>query len=159
MLDSIFSFFQKSMVPSETSGGLENSHDIRMAACALLLELAHADRDFNADERAHMRAAIQRHYGLDRHEADQLIALAEEERAQAVDLWQFTKLINENYSPGQKMVLAEVMWGLVYADGTLGDREDLLIRKISDLLDLKPGYLTEVRNRTLLGLEGKQRDG
>ena len=156
MIESIFSFFQKSMVPAETSEGLEKSRDIRMAACALLLELAHADRDFNDDERVHMRAAIQRHYGLDRQEADQLIALAEEERAQAVDLWQFTRLINENYSPGPKMVLAEVMWGLVYADGTLGDREEVLIRKISNLLDLKPGYLAEVRNRTLLGLEGKQ---
>ena len=45
---------------------------------------------------------------------------------------------------------------LIYADGTIGDREEVLIRKISNLLDLKPGYLAEVRNRTLLGLEGKQ---
>jgi uncharacterized tellurite resistance protein B-like protein len=158
MLDSIRAFFEKSMVPSgsTTTQGLERSRDIRMAACALLLELAHADRDFNEDERKHLRAAIQRHYGLDKSEADQLIGLAEEERAEAIDLWQFTRLINENYSPGQKMVLAEVMWGLVYADGTLGDREEILIRKISDLLDIKPGFLTEIRNRSLLGLEGAQ---
>jgi uncharacterized tellurite resistance protein B-like protein len=154
ILESIRSFFQKTMVPAETSDGLAKSRDIRMAACALLLELAHADRDFNRDERSHMFSAIKRHYGLDRHEADELIALAEEERAQAVDLWQFTRLINENYSPGQKMVLAEVMWGLVYADGTLGDREEVLIRKITDQLELSPGYLTAVRNRTLFGLEG-----
>ena len=147
MLDSIRSFFQKSMVPAEAGEGPEKSRDIRMAACALLLELAHADRDFSADERTHLRAAIQRHYGLDPVEADALIALAEEERAQSVDLWQFTRLIKESYSPGQKMVLAEVMWGLVYADGTLGEREEILIRKITDLLDLKPGYLADIRNR------------
>ena len=39
-----------------------------------------------------------------------------EEREEAVDLWQFTNLIAENYSTGQKMVLAEIMWGLVYSD-------------------------------------------
>ena len=77
--------------------------------------------------------------------------LAEQERAQAVDLWQFTRLINENYSPGQKMVLAEVMWGLVYADGALAGREETLIRKITDLLDLRPGYLADVRKRAEQG--------
>ena len=154
MIESILSFFQRSMVPVETTEGLENSRDIRMAACALLLELAHADNDFSADERTHLRSAIQRHYGLDRIEADRLIALAEEERAQAIDLWQFTRLINENYSPGQKMVLAEVMWGLVYADGSIAGREEIMIRKITDLLDLKPGYLAEVRKRAREGGAG-----
>ena len=151
MLESIRSFFHKSMVPSDSTHGLEKSYDIRMAACALLLELAHADSEFTPDERTHLSAAIQRHYGLDRPEADHLIRLAEEERAQAVDLWQFTRLINENYSAGQKMVLAEVMWGLVYADGTLGGREEIMIRKITDLLGLKPGYLADVRRRAQLG--------
>ncbi len=154
MLENIRAFFQKSMVPSDTTQGLERSHDIRMAACALLLELAHADDEFGADERAHLRSAIERHYGIERHEADELIRLAEEECAQAVDLWQFTRLINENYSPGQKMVLAEVMWGLVYADGELALREDLLIRKITDLLGLKPGYLADVRRRAKEGGQG-----
>jgi uncharacterized tellurite resistance protein B-like protein len=154
MIEAIRSFFQKSMVPEESSTGLERSQDIRRAACALLLELAHADDDFSADERAHLEGAVQRHYGLDPVEAKELLALAEEERAQSVDLWQFTRLINENYSPGQKMVLAEVMWGLVYADGTLGGREDVLIRKITDLLELKAGYLADVRRRAQRGESG-----
>jgi uncharacterized tellurite resistance protein B-like protein len=141
------------MVP-DSSRGFERSPDIRLAACALLLELAHADDEFTRDERAHLQAAIERHFGLKPTEADELIALAEQERAEAVDLFQFTRLINENYSPGQKMVLAEVMWGLVYADGTLRDREELLIRKITDLLNLKPGYLADVRRRAREGGAG-----
>ena len=153
MLESIRAFFQKSMVP-DSSRGLERSPDIRLAACALLLELAHADEEFTSDERSHMQAAIERHFGLKPAEADALIELAEQERAEAVDLWQFTRLINENYSPGQKMVLAEVMWGLVYADGSLRDREELLIRKITDLLNLKPGYLDDVRRRAQQGGAG-----
>ena len=153
MLESIRAFFQKAMVP-DSSRGLERSPDIRLAACALLLELAHADDEFTGEERAHMQAAIERHFGLKPAEADQLIELAEQERAEAVDLWQFTRLINENYSPGQKMVLAEVMWGLVYADGSLRDREDLLIRKITDLLNLKAGYLADVRRRAQQGGPG-----
>ena len=150
MLESIRSFFRRSMVPQPVEDN-EKGCDIRLAACALLLELAHADDEFGEDERAHLRCAIERHYGLGLEQASRLIALADEERRQAVDLWQFTRLINDNYSPGQKMVLAEVMWGLVYADGALAGREDTLIRKITDLLNLEAGYLAEVRKRVRRG--------
>jgi uncharacterized tellurite resistance protein B-like protein len=45
------------------------------------------------------------------------------------------------------MVLAEMMWGLVYADGKLATKEDYLMRKIFNLLRLEPGYLAEARRR------------
>ena len=66
---------------------------------------------------------------------------------EAVDLYQFTKLIKANYSLGQKMVLMEVMWGLVYADGQLSSHEESLLRKVCNLLDLSPGYLSDVKKR------------
>ena len=113
MLDSIKTFFSSSMSPVEESDPEENKKDIRLAACALLLELAYADEEFTEDEREHLEFAIRRQYGLEPTQATQLIGLAEEARAGAVDLWQFTSLIAENYSVGQKMVLAEIMWGLV----------------------------------------------
>ena len=91
--------------------------------------------------------AIRRGFGVGQIEAEQLIALAEDERIQAVDLWQFTNLIAKSYTIGQKMVLAEMMWGLVYADGMLDSHEAYLMRKINHLLGLKPGYLAEARKR------------
>jgi uncharacterized tellurite resistance protein B-like protein len=84
---------------------------------------------------------------LDQEQASQLVELAEEQRTQAVDLWSFTNLIADNYSLGQKMVLAEAMWGLVFSDGDLASREAYLMRKISGLLRLEPGYLAEARKR------------
>ena len=73
--------------------------------------------------------------------------MAERQRNTAVDLWQFTTLIKQHYSVGQKMVLAETMWGLVYSDGELSSKEEYLMRKICGLLDLKPGYLSAARKR------------
>ena len=147
MLDSIKNFFSSSMSPVEESGPEENKKDIRLAACALLLELAYADEEFTEDEREHLESAIRRQYGLEPTQATKLIGLAEAARAGAVDLWQFTSLIAENYSVGQKMVLAEIMWGLVYSDGELADKEQHLMRKISHLLKLEAGYLTLARKR------------
>ncbi len=151
MLDAIRKYFDQSMTPAEPgstdSDPADSGHDLRLAACALLLELAWADDDFSTAEREHLEGAIRRHFGLDHAHADRLIGLAEEARRSATDLWQFTSLIRDNYSVGQKMVLAEIMWGLVFADGDLSGREDYLMRKISNLLDLKVAYLSEARNR------------
>ena len=71
--------------------------------------------------------------------------LAEVERQQSIDHFQFTRLIADHYDLGQKMVLAEVMWGVILADGTIGNHEAYLVRKIAHLLQLEPGYLAEAR--------------
>lgn len=147
MIDRLKSFFMREMaIPAEGAddGGTDA---LRVAACALLLEVAHADDYLSAGERRHLRGLVRRHFGLKRDAADELIALAEDERRESVDLWGFTNLINAHYSTGQKMVLAEAMWGIVLADGDLASREDYLMRKISNLIGLKSGYLSEARRR------------
>ncbi len=146
MLSGIRDFFRRSMSVPEDS---EDAGDrrIRLAACALLLELAHADEDFSEDEAKHLTDAVRRQFGLPAEEAEELIRLAEAERLQAVDLWQFTSLIDEHYSVAQKEVLAEVMWGLLYSDGELADAESILMRRISNLLRLKPAFLSQARRR------------
>lgn len=148
MIERIRSFLHGG-VASPTTEVLEDAapENLRIAACALLLEVAYADDYFSADERRHLRSLVRRHFGLKPEAAEELIALANEERRRRVDLWGFTVLIRDNYSVGQKLVLAEAMWGLVLADGDLGGREDYILRKISSLLGLKACYLSEARKR------------
>lgn len=148
MLEAIRSFFRSSMSPgAEEPRDAESQTDIRLAACALLLELAHADDELSAEERGHIEGAVRRHFGVDAAQVERLLELAEAERKQAVDLWQFTSLIDRFYTLGQKTLLAEIMWGIVYADGELAEREHYLMRKISHLLHIQPGYLAEARQR------------
>jgi uncharacterized tellurite resistance protein B-like protein len=66
-------------------------------------------------------------------------------RASSIDHFQFTRLIDQHYDLGQKMVLAEIMWGVILADGKLADHETYLIRKLGNLLNLEPGYLAQAR--------------
>jgi len=146
MLDAIKSFFSDTMEPVSPEEEVAEP-DVRLAACALLIEIAHADDEFTEDESQHLLSAIRRQYGLDATDAEQLLELAERARVDAVDLWQFTKLIKQNYSLGQKMVLVEVMWGLVYSDGELSSHEESLMRRVCHLLDLAPGYLSQVRKK------------
>ena len=86
-----------------------------------------------------------RHFGLDEATGAELLRLAEAERRQSLDHFQFTRLIAESYDLGQKMVLAEVMWGVILADGKLSDHETHLVRKMASLMQLAPAYLSEAR--------------
>ena len=146
MLDSIRSFFDSSLAPPAEDKDLDIK-DLRLAACSLLIELAYADDDFTEDERSHLTLAVQSQYGLDKDDAGLLIKLAELEHREAVDLYQFTRLIKNNYSLNQKILLAEIMCGLVYADGDLSNHEESLLRKVCNLLDLSPGYLADAKRR------------
>jgi uncharacterized tellurite resistance protein B-like protein len=118
---------------------------VELAACALLLELAHADGEFTHAEQQHIERTLIRHFGLDEGTAAQLLHLAEAERAQSLDHFQFTRLIADEYDLGQKMVLAEVMWGVILADGRLSDHEAHLVRKLASLMQLEPAYLAQAR--------------
>ncbi len=160
MRDAIRAFFEQQMkLNTGTNGAAESDPSgadgeaatdqraLHVAACALLLELAHADDEFSGLEAAHIEAVLRRHFSLDEETARELMALAEEERASAIDLYQFTRLIRSSYDLGQKTLLAEVMWGLILSDGEIARHEAYMLRKIANLLDLEPGYLSAARRR------------
>ena len=148
MLDAIRTFVNRRILaPPEAppEGRSAGPSGVQLAACALLLELAHADGALSPTEQTHIERAVQQHFGLDEGTARELIALAEAERRQSIDHYQFTRLIVAEYDLGQKMVLAELMWGVILADGQLATHETWLVRKLAHLLELEPGYLSEAR--------------
>ena len=148
MLNAIKSLFASRDRPNAAhpTGGPE---ELQVSACALLLEVAHADQEFTPVERQHIEEVVMRHFDLSEEGARKLMAVAEEARREAIDLHQFTTVVTQRYDEGQRMVLAELIWRVVYADGTLSEHEGSLARKLAGLLDLRPGYLSEARRRAL----------
>ena len=164
MLDAIRALFTGQRPPAAEHepvvGGEESGADpLHVAACALLLDIAWADGEFSAPERAHLEEVFVRHFGLSREEGERILALAEERRRRSVDHFEFTSVLHRDYDIGQKMVLAEVMWGLALADGQIADHEHYLTRKIANLLDLEPAYLSSAkaaaRQRTETAPDGR----
>ncbi|HUG40809.1 MAG TPA: TerB family tellurite resistance protein [Longimicrobiales bacterium] len=127
--------------------GAEALRRVHIAACALLLELAHADDHFSGAERMHIEAVLRRHFELDEVTARELMRLAESERESADGLHGFTDLIRASYDRGQKTLLAEIMWGLILSDGEIARHEAYVLHRIASLIDLEPGYLADVRKR------------
>ncbi|HEU4747923.1 MAG TPA: TerB family tellurite resistance protein, partial [Gemmatimonadaceae bacterium] len=83
MLDAIKRFVADRIVRAESGSQSPEPQAgpgaIQLAACALLLELAHADDEFSEAERAHIESALLRHFGLDPTTARELMELAEAE--------------------------------------------------------------------------------
>src|SRR5690606_29182836 len=96
-------------------------------------------------ERAHLEEVLERHFSLPPESGRRLLELAEAERRASVDHFRFTSPLQAGYDTGQKMVLAEIMWGIVLADGEIAEHEHYLTRKISNLLGLAPGYLSAAK--------------
>jgi uncharacterized tellurite resistance protein B-like protein len=149
MLDAIRRFVSDHLIggaaPTGQASASPGPAQVQVAACALLLELAHADGEFTVPERDHIERTLVRHFGLDETTSRELLKLAEAERAESLDHFQFTRLIASQYDLGQKMVLAEVMWGVILADGHLSDHETHLVRKLASLMQLEPAYLAQAR--------------
>lgn len=149
MLDAIKSFVARRLArpeagpqPAESRSGPSG---IQVAACALLLELAHADEEFSPVELTHAEAAVRRHFGLDEATARDLMMRAEAERQQAIDHYQFVRTITEHYDLDQKLALAEEMWRIILADGEIRRHESYLVRKLANLLELAPAQLARAR--------------
>src|SRR5687767_2920458 len=152
-------FFEERMAADaqpSTNGEARRGHDpLHIAACALLLELAHADDEFSDAERDHIHAVLMRHFALDFDTARQLMDFAEQQRRNAVDIFQFANLVRTSYDIGQKTLLAEIMWGLILTDGEIARHESYILRKIANLLDLEPGYLSKARAAAAAKLGGE----
>ena len=107
---------------------------VTVAACALLLEIAHADDVFVPEERERIARHIRDEMHVSGDELQEVFRLAEAERRESVDLFHFTQLLRENLSRDQRLRLVEAIWGVVYSDGSLAEVEAHLARRIAELL-------------------------
>jgi uncharacterized tellurite resistance protein B-like protein len=135
VLDSIRRLFQQRVLDAaDEAAPADRERALRVAAAALLFEVARADSEVRDEERTVMRAAIQGTFGFTRPEADELIELAEQESRSAVSLYEFTSLVDQGFSAEQKKRVVELLWLVCFADAEKHAFEEHLVRKIAGLL-------------------------
>ncbi|MFZ0107383.1 MAG: TerB family tellurite resistance protein, partial [Thiobacillus sp.] len=113
MLTQIKRFFDRNLLPGATEEG-DAEHALRLAVGALLLEVVRLDGEVRAEERDAVETAVLDHFDLSAEEAGALLKLAEDERRDATDYFQFTSLINRHYTPERKIELIERLWSIAY---------------------------------------------
>lgn len=132
MLNKIKDFFSEEL--NHTDDEQLSANQCQLASAALLIEVATADSDFDAQEVETLKSVLTRTFGLQAAQLEELTALAEAEKEQATSLYQFTQLINDGCSMTDKYRLMTAMWEVAYADGNLDKYEEHLIRRVADLI-------------------------
>lgn len=144
LLQAIHTFFDSRLKPEsvETSpaGGKTRTRvsdrQLQLATAVLLLEVARCDFDLRADEFNAIIDGVQRTLGLTEDEAIAVVRFAEDEVRQSKRIYEFTRLIDEHYTPEQKKNVVENLWQVAFADAQLLPSEEYLVRKVSDLLNV-----------------------
>ena len=113
------------------------------------MEIARIDEKFTDAEMQTILTILKEKHGLSPDHADALIAEAERELEKSVDLWQFTNLINENYSNEEKIKIIETLWQIVYVDGKMDQYEHYLMNKLQNLLRLTHDQLITAKLKVL----------
>lgn len=136
MLTALRRFFDERIAPEPDAPADE--HRLQVATAALLAEVMRLDGE-SEPERVAVLSAVQLRFGLSDDDTRALVELAESEAREAVGYYQFTSLINREFSAEQKVHLVELMWQVVYADAQLSAHEHHVMRKIADLLHVGHG--------------------
>ena len=147
MIVKIRRFFEQYIIVTESISEDELEHQLQLACAALMIEVLYADYSVDQSEIETLHKALQENFDLNKDEAENLIQLAEEERAQATDYYQFTSLINEFYTQQQKRELVTRLWQMAYADHTVHKLEEHLVRRLADLLHVPHSAFIQSKHR------------
>jgi uncharacterized tellurite resistance protein B-like protein len=136
VLRGLQSFFEERISP--LLGGeraeAEVEQRLRLATAALFIEMMRADFEVTEDERHQLETLVGETLELDPDQTRELLAAAEREVDSSVELFQFTRLIDEAFTPEQKTQVVERLWRIAWADEHVDRLEEHLVRKIANLL-------------------------
>jgi uncharacterized tellurite resistance protein B-like protein len=130
----------------------------KLAAAALLVEVARADFRQDAEEEAAMLELLCASLDIDRRTVTALISEANDAVDEATSLYEFTRLVNDHYSYDEKYALISSMWQVAYADKSLNKYEEHLIRRVAELIyltheDFIRGKLTARERAGVTGID------
>ena len=109
----------------------ENNKDILVPA--LLIHAAKIDEQYTSNEKKIIKKAIMDLNSIPETEAEEILKKAEKKEEESNQIVEFTKEIKNNSIEFRHKII-EILWKIVYSDGTSNDYESNLIRRVCGLL-------------------------
>jgi len=110
-----------------------NLNNKNILIIALLIHAAKIDENYTESEKKIIKKAIMELNDIDSDSAEKLLVLAEKKEEESNQIVEFTKEIKK-YSNEFRLKIIEIVWKIVYSDGTSDTYESNLIRRICGLL-------------------------
>lgn len=159
MLQTLKRFFDDKIKQAQDEALDAQLHRLHLATAALLQEMVRMDDEVTADECARVAALMRSRFGLTDEETETLLALAEEERRAATDYFQFTSLINANFTPAQKERIIQDLWEVALIDGQVDSHERHYLGKLAGLLHISKGAVAHAKMRAQAALRAENENG
>lgn len=139
MIKHILAFFESTQEDAGSSLTVED------AAAVLLIEIMMADHDMDQRERQSIATILARRLDVPESEVNLCIEAAIERRQSSYDLYQFTKVINDNWQEPERYELIVDLWRVAFADGELDKYEDQRIRRLNEALHLHHSHFIKAK--------------
>tara|TARA_B110000438_G_C15515576_1_gene521846 strand:- start:259 stop:684 length:426 start_codon:yes stop_codon:yes gene_type:complete len=108
-----------------------NTNSILIAA--LLVHAAKIDENYTDLERKIIKRALITLNNISEHEAQEILSKAEKKEQESNQIIEFTREIKKK-SMDYRIKIVEILWKIIYSDGTSDNYESNLIRRICGLL-------------------------
>ena len=123
----------------------EKISSLDKACSALLIEVAYADKIFDESEINSLKESLKETYNIDEEIINELISDAKKTVDESTSLYEYTRVVNDEFDYSDKLELLSRIWKLAFADGNLDKYEDHLIRKISDLIHISHSDFIKIK--------------
>ena len=140
-IKDILSSFSK----QEEADSEDKISSLNQACSALLIEVAFADKIFEESEIITLKESLKEIYGLEDDVIDELITDAKKTVEESTSLYEYTRVVNDEFEYKDKLELLSSLWKLAFADGNLDKYEEHLIRKISDLIHISHSDFIQIK--------------
>jgi uncharacterized tellurite resistance protein B-like protein len=121
--------------------------DCRLATAALLTRVATVNSEMSEARRKKLHAVLKSCFGLDNLTTAQLIHNAASADRSAVDLYHFTRQLNDVLDDEGRQRVVKMMWQIIYVDDRVNEFESNIIWRTADLLGVSSRQRIELRQR------------
>ena len=111
----------------------DGSNNKNVLIIALLIHAAKIDENYTENEKKIIKKVIMDLNKISSNQADELLKLAEKKEEESNQIIEFTKEIKK-YSMEFRLKIIEILWKIVYSDGSSDSYESNLIRRVCGLL-------------------------
>ena len=112
----------------------EKDNSVLISAISLMIEVSLADEIMDDAEIETLKSVLLKEFSVSQSEIDGLISDAKANQNSSTSLYEFTRVINDDFSFEEKYDLIKSMWEIAFADGNVDKYEEYVIRKVSDLI-------------------------
>jgi uncharacterized tellurite resistance protein B-like protein len=137
----------KTLISNCAADSQSKEDKARLAAAALLIRVATADRDMSEGKQKGLHAIVRTGFELDDAAATQLIEDGCAAERKSIDLYQFTRQIKDAFDEEGRRRVVQMMWDTAYLEGGLNGFEANVIWRAADLLGVSTRQRVEMRQQ------------